>query len=389
MRGSSGATLGRGGRGAVDGGGDVSSSSSAALTATQIGFGSGANVLTGDGDLTYDSATGIVTIGGATQDGMLYVRRGLGAGDNDDYLRMSYTDSTADNGGIVWYSEGIASEMAAIRLHWAAVLEGSVAPKSMEFSGATAAYYFDGPVQAGSGSVSSPGLSFSTQSDAGFYRIGANNLGLSIAGTKRMDFAAGTITVNTACTVEGTFTANTISYYGGQLGAPAGSAAAPSFSFSGDPNTGFYNIGADQVGLSTAGVLRMAVYTNAVEFSLPLYMGTDGTVALPSLGWGADQDLGFYRVGANDMAATCGNSQKQRWNNTGVGFYNTAPVTQRTSGADLTNNVTVGGANDTIADFTSLTVYSTDAAAIRNNIYQLARKLKQINDGLRAYGLFT
>jgi hypothetical protein len=70
------------------------------------------------------------------------------------------------------------------------------------------------------------------------------------------------------------------------------------------------------------------------------------------------------------------------------GFFGVSAV-QQVSGANLTNNVTVGGVNDTIADFTSLTVYATDAAAIRNDIYQLARKVKQINDGLRAYGLLT
>lgn len=73
-----------------------------------------------------------------------------------------------------------------------------------------------------------------------------------------------------------------------------------------------------------------------------------------------------------------------------IAFFATgALAVQQVSGADLTNNVTVGGVNDTIADFTSLTVYATDGATIRNDIYQLARKLKQINDGLRAYGLFT
>jgi hypothetical protein len=72
-----------------------------------------------------------------------------------------------------------------------------------------------------------------------------------------------------------------------------------------------------------------------------------------------------------------------------MGFFSATPAAQQTSGANLTNNVTAGGADDTIANFTSLTVYATDAAAIRNDIYQLARKLKQINDGLRTYGLFT
>jgi hypothetical protein len=74
--------------------------------------------------------------------------------------------------------------------------------------------------------------------------------------------------------------------------------------------------------------------------------------------------------------------------NTGVGFFGTAPVAQGTSGADLTNNVTSGGTNDQIDDFAASS-YGTDAATIRNDIYQLARKLKQVNDALRDYGLLT
>lgn len=72
-----------------------------------------------------------------------------------------------------------------------------------------------------------------------------------------------------------------------------------------------------------------------------------------------------------------------------LGFFGATSQTQQTSGANLTNNVTSGGTNDTIANFTDLTTYANDAATIRNDIYQLARKLKQINDGLRTYGLFT
>lgn len=74
---------------------------------------------------------------------------------------------------------------------------------------------------------------------------------------------------------------------------------------------------------------------------------------------------------------------------TTLSFFAATPVVKQTSGANLTNSVTAGGTDDTIANFTDLTTYANDSAAIRNNIYQLARKLKQINDGLRAYGLFT
>lgn len=72
-----------------------------------------------------------------------------------------------------------------------------------------------------------------------------------------------------------------------------------------------------------------------------------------------------------------------------ISFFGVAMASQQASGANLTNNVTVGGSNDVIADFASLAVYATDAATIRNNIYQLARKLKQVNDALRLYGLLT
>ena len=72
-----------------------------------------------------------------------------------------------------------------------------------------------------------------------------------------------------------------------------------------------------------------------------------------------------------------------------IGFLGATAAVRQTSGADLTNNVTSGGTDDTIANFTDLTTYATDAATIRNDIYQLARKLKQVNDALRLYGLLT
>lgn len=71
-----------------------------------------------------------------------------------------------------------------------------------------------------------------------------------------------------------------------------------------------------------------------------------------------------------------------------IAFFNaagTVVVTQPT----ITNSVTAGGTNNTIANYTDLTTYATDAAAIRNNIYQLARGLKIVVDALRGYGLLA
>ncbi len=72
-----------------------------------------------------------------------------------------------------------------------------------------------------------------------------------------------------------------------------------------------------------------------------------------------------------------------------IGFFNKTPVVQQVDGAALTNNVTSGGTTDTIANFTDLSTYATDAATIRNDIYQLARKVKIIGDALRTFGLLS
>jgi hypothetical protein len=69
-----------------------------------------------------------------------------------------------------------------------------------------------------------------------------------------------------------------------------------------------------------------------------------------------------------------------------LGFWGTTAVV-RSAVAALTNNVTAGGTTDTIDNFTDLTTYANDAATIRNNIYQLSRKLKEAVDALRLYGL--
>lgn len=73
-------------------------------------------------------------------------------------------------------------------------------------------------------------------------------------------------------------------------------------------------------------------------------------------------------------------------NNTGVGFFAATPVAQQTVGA-VTNSVTAGGVDGTIANYTDLAVYANDSAAIRNDIYQLARTCAQLATAVRNLGL--
>ena len=91
----------------------------------------------------------------------------------------------------------------------------------------------------------------------------------------------------------------------------------------------------------------------------------------------------------NIIVGTVTGSKIATATNQKLGFFNAAPIVQQTDGADLTNSVASGGSDNVIANYTDLNTYSTDAAAIRNNFYQLARKVKIIGDALRDYGFLS
>jgi len=72
-----------------------------------------------------------------------------------------------------------------------------------------------------------------------------------------------------------------------------------------------------------------------------------------------------------------------------LSFYGVTPIVQVTLGADLTNSVTSGGTDNTIADYSTSSNYNVVRATIRDDIFQLARSVKIIQDGLRDYGLLS
>ena len=84
--------------------------------------------------------------------------------------------------------------------------------------------------------------------------------------------------------------------------APAGSAAAPSFSFDGDPNSGLYSAGADQVAISTNGTGR-------------LFVDASGRVGVGTASPGQTFDV------AGTIAQTVGGTTRLRLENTSVGTY--------------------------------------------------------------------
>lgn len=148
------------------------------------------------------------------------------------------------------------------------------------------------------------------------------------------------------------------------------SLTAVALQVAGDPNTGIGAPGgADTIALIAGGTK----WAELVSASGTLTFSCHCT-------WGGGINLAFSGTTGSKIGTAA--SQK-------IGFWNNTPVVQPTNAVNLTNNVTSGGTDDTIANYTDLTIYANDAAAIRNDIYQLAKKLKVVNDALRTIGIMS
>lgn len=105
-----------------------------------------------------------------------------------------------------------------------------------------------------------------------------------------------------ALAVTGDITASADISATGRTLSGSGSAVSPSQGFNTNTGLGLFRNGLDAIGFAAGGVLRMTLYTNALESGVPFMSGTDGAAATPVFTWGADQNTGRYRIGSDDMA---------------------------------------------------------------------------------------
>ena len=127
----------------------------------------------------------------------------------------------------------------------------------------------------------------------------------------------GTFTSLTGTTTTGTTSSFTSGVFTTLSGATAtftsgiiasGTAAAPSLAILGDPNTGVYSPGADQLAVATNGTQRLTVDTAATTSTLPVVHPL-GAVGTPSITFTGDLNTGIYSPAADTLAlVTAGNN---------------------------------------------------------------------------------
>lgn len=170
---------------------------------------------------------------------------------------------------------------------------------------------------------------------------------------------------------------------------PLGHAGYPP-GVTGTPSTQPSDVRAATVTEANAGVLgsvyisplTLAGFSSTASFASPPVLGFGSTTPRPVAA------TTLTSTGATTIGSGAGVATKVG-NTTGtLGFYGATGATRVTQGA-ITNSVTSGGTTGTIANFTDLTTYATDAPTIRNDIYQLSLALANVTAALRSYGLLA
>lgn len=162
-----------------------------------------------------------------------------------------------------------------------------------------------GAFKAASGTEGAPGITFSADPTTGVYRHSGGALGFAQIGVTTQ------LINNTALT---TYT---------PIQAPTASASAPSYSFTGDADTGLWHSAADEVSITCAGANRYAFGTSRLSSSA-VWQGPDGDATAPGVAFSNEVNTGFWRSGAGVVDLTLAGSNYYEFKSTG--FSAAAPV---------------------------------------------------------------
>jgi hypothetical protein len=155
------------------------------------------------------------------------------------------------------------------------------------------------------GTAAAPGITFTGDIDTGLFSPGANQVAVTTGGVQRLLIGA-----------DGSITPS------GSFLFPAGTAASPSVSFTGDPNTGIFSPGADQLSVATNGTERLRINATGQVGAVSL-----GTAAAPAYTFTGDPNTGIYSPGADQVAVATNGTGRLFINSAGdVGIGTSSPT---------------------------------------------------------------
>jgi hypothetical protein len=167
-----------------------------------------------------------------------------------------------------------------------------------------------GQIQSVTGTAGTPVYSFSSDTNTGMYSSGADTLDFSTNSSKRLSISTSAIVVDPSCIISNA----------------TGSAGTPSYSFTGDLNTGMYSSGADTLDFATGGTKRASISTSAIVVDPScIISNATGSAGTPSYSFTGDLNTGMYSSGADTLNFATAGTGWVTINSSGnltVGTYN-------------------------------------------------------------------
>ncbi|MAF78291.1 MAG: hypothetical protein CME60_09015, partial [Halobacteriovoraceae bacterium] len=141
----------------------------------------------------------------------------------------------------------------------------------------------------------------------------------------------GTLTPSTELEVNGTITATAFNgpVASSNVSADGGTAAAPGYAFSGDAHTGFFSSADDTIEVTVGGSNIFDMSSAGIASSTAggaVITTSNGTVSAPTFSFAGDEDTGWFSPAADTLAAATAGSERIRIDSTGnVGVGTTNP----------------------------------------------------------------
>jgi hypothetical protein len=150
------------------------------------------------------------------------------------------------------------------------------------------------------GTASAPTYSFDLDTDTGMWRSGVDQVSIGVGGNEyfRLSSTAQALLNPKNLPAAGEFSLSLSS-----------SASTPAFSFAGDTDTGIYRSSSDVIGFATGGSLTAALGSNWVSSTSTGSWSqrvAAGTAAAPTYSFTGDTDTGMYRTAADEIGFSAG-----------------------------------------------------------------------------------
>ena len=223
----------------------------------------------------------------------------------------------------------------------------------------------NGAFRAAPGTTLEPGITFDGDTNTGLYSLTNGSIFFTSDGVQTAEFSQSSVLLG------GGHSVNAFIHLASDAGV-----SNPTYSFFGDPNTGMFRSGTDELAFATAGISRLRLRADGniqsgsgILGAIYIRANIAGSIGFPTYTFEGNEDTGLFRYGLNGVGVTSGGSLALGINANGIS-YNSITITPGTANQmGLTwGNSTIYGSVDNVV---SVALGSSSDRRLKHNLQPL------------------